>query len=122
MRYLIFVFLPTLLLLACAGAEQKQPEKRWEVKVKTEGEPKVWIWRHDGSRQCDTPAQISPEGVAKDLKRQGVMVYQFRRGNDGMMYPAVCGAGTGATVDLEIARADLVKVQRLGFKVKAVEN
>lgn len=121
MRY---IFLPLLLAAfsaSCTSAEQK-PEKRWDVKVKTEGEPKVWVWRYDGSKQCDTPAQITPESAASALKRQGVMVYQFQAGSDGRMYPSVCGAGTGSTVELEIAAVDLNKAQRQGFQLKRAEN
>lgn len=121
MRLYLLVVGLALSLLACT-AEQKKPEKRWDVKVTTSGEPKTWVWRYDGSRQCDTPAQITPESAARDLKSRGVMVYQFRTGSDGMMYPSVCGAGTGATVELEIGRSDLPKAERLGYKRKTSEN
>lgn len=121
MRYFLVATGVVASLVACT-AEQKKPEQRWDVKVSTSGEPRVWVWRHDGSRQCDTPAQITPESAARDLKSRGIMVYRFQAGNDGMMYPSVCGAGTGATVDLEIATADLGKAERLGYKRKSSEN
>ncbi len=121
MRYISLSILATAFLVSCASAEQ-QPAKRWEVKVKTEGEPKVWVWKYDGSKQCDTPAKITPESAAQALKRQGVMGYQFQNGSDGRMYPSVCGAGTGSTIELEIARLDLAKAQRQGFQVKSAEN
>lgn len=110
-----FSFFLVLFLFSCSSAEQKQ-EKHWDVKVtKQGGEQKTWVWRLDGSKQCDGPAKITPEAASKELKKAGVMVYQFRKGSDGMMYPSVCGAGTGATVELEISQADLPKAQKLGY-------
>jgi hypothetical protein len=116
-----WILLP-LTMIACAGAEQ-QPERKWDVKVTKKGEPKIWITKLDGSKQCEPDsAQISPEGAAKELKGLGVMVYQFRNGNDGMMRTAVCGAGTGNTVDLEIAAKDITKAQAQGFKTLKTQN
>jgi hypothetical protein len=117
-----FGFLLILFMVACAGAGQ-QPERKWDVKVSKKGEPKIWVSKADGSKQCEPDStQISPEGAAKDLKGLGVMVYQFRNGNDGMMRTAVCGAGTGNTVDLEIAAKDLSKAQAQGFKALKTQN
>lgn len=114
------IYLLALFVLAACATEQKKPG--WEVKVTKEGEKKIWVWKHDGSKQCDSPAQLTASRAAVDLKQAGVMVYQSRTGSDGMMYPSVCGAGTGNTVELEIAMTDLVKAQKSGFKVKQSQN
>lgn len=106
------------ILFACVSAEQNSDNRRWDVKVSTSGSGRIWVWKYDGSRQCDSPAQITPEGMARELKGRGIMVYEFRKGSDGMVYPSVCGAKTGATVELEIDHADLEKVQRVGFQMK----
>lgn len=111
------LFLALLFLTSCA-TEEKKPEAQWQVKVTKEGEKKVWVWKSDGSKQCDAPAKLSPSRAAQDLKQSGVLVYQYRSGNDGMMYPSVCGAGTGATVELEISQNDLLKALKAGFKAK----
>lgn len=113
----IFAIL-ALLLAACSGAEQ-QPEKKWDVKVSTSGgEPKVWVFRPDGSKQCAMEApSLTPTSASQELKSMGVMVYQGRSGNDGMMRTAVCGSGTGNTVELQIAKIDLPKAQAKGYKV-----
>lgn len=121
MNHSFFAFLAVFFLVACASAEQK-PQKKWEVKVSTQAGSKVWVWRSDGSKQCDTPAQITPESATQALKKQGIVVFQSQSGSDGRMYPSVCGAGTGATVELEISRVDLVKAQHMGFQVKSAEN
>lgn len=111
-----------LILVACSGAEQK-PEKKWDVKVTTKGEPKVWVSKADGSKQCgEEPASLTPEGTAQELKRQGIVVFQFRNGTDGMMHTAVCGAPTGNTVELEVAQADLPKAMAKGFKPLKRQN
>ncbi len=111
-----------IFMAACASAEQK-PDKKWEVKVTTKGEPKVWVSKLDGSKQCEPDsAQITPEGAAKSMKGLGILVYQFRSGNDGMMRTAVCGAGTGNTVDLEISQKDLAKAQAQGYRLLKVQN
>ncbi len=111
-----------VILTSCASAEQK-PEKKWEVKVSTKGEPKIWVTKLDGSKQCEpNSAQFSPEEAAKALKGMGILVYQFRSGNDGMMRTAVCGASTGNTVDLEISRKDLAKAQAQGFQPMKTQN
>ena len=101
-----------LSLTACTSAEQ-QPEKKWDVKVKTSGgEAKVWVAKLDGSIQCEKNADaLTPSTASQELKSAGIMVYQGRTGHDGMMRTAVCGADTGRTVELEIARADLPKAQ-----------
>jgi hypothetical protein len=121
MRHFFILSMTTFFLFACTSAEQK-PEKRWEVKVSRQSDSSVWVWRHDGSKQCDTPAQITPESASQSLKRQGIVVFQSQKGSDGRMYPSVCGAGTGSTVELQISRADLVKAQHMGFQLKDTEN
>ena len=110
------------LLVACAGAEQ-QPEKKWNVKVSTQGEARIWVSKPDGSKQCgEAPAELTPEVAAKEVKSGGIMVFQFRNGHDGMMHPTMCGAPTGTTVELEITRSDLPKVQALGYRVPRVSK
>lgn len=111
------IFLAALTLTACA-TEQKKPEAKWEVTVTKEGEKKVWIWKHDGSKQCDAPSKFTPAAAAQSLKQSGVMVYQFKNGSDGMMYPSSCGSNTGKTVELEISRNDLVKALKSGYQSK----
>jgi hypothetical protein len=111
-----------LLLVACAGAEQKS-EKRWEVKVSKQSEPKVWISKPDGSKQCgEAPASLTPSSASQALKEAGVMVFEGRNSQDGMMHPAVCGAATGNTVELEIFRSDLPKAQAMGFRPLPRQN
>lgn len=113
----IFAGILLLVMVGCSGAEQ-QPEKKWDVKVSTRGEPKIWVFQPDGSKQCaEAPPALTPTSASQDLKLAGVMVYQGRSGNDGMMRTAVCGSGTGNTVELEIAKSDLPKALAKGYQV-----
>lgn len=122
MKISVIVGLLGFALVGCA-AEQKQPEKKWEVKVTKGSEPKTWVSKTDGSRQCEKDsATLKPESAMQELKNAGVMVYQARNGHDGMMHTTVCGASTGGTIDVEISRVDLPKAQSLGYRVPRVSK
>lgn len=113
----LYLFLAIFLFVSCA-AEQKAPQGKWEVKVTKESDQKIWVWKPDGSKQCDAPSKFTPERAAQEFRKTGISVFQFRKGSDGMMYPSVCGAGTGSTVELEISKMDLVKALQLGYKAR----
>jgi hypothetical protein len=109
----------SVLVLGLVGCTTVQENPRqWNVKVTKSGESKIWVYKNDGSKQCGmAPPQFSPDMVASDLRKAGVVVFQTRTGSDGMMRNAVCGADTGDTVDAEIAKTDLKKAQAMGFRV-----
>jgi len=117
LKLYFFSLLALLPFLASCTTADTTPEKKWKVKVSKAGEAKVWVFRPDGSKQCGmAPAQLSPEQAAERLRTAGVMVHQFRLGNDGMMRTAVCGSDTGDTVEVEISKMDLPKAQARGFQ------
>lgn len=121
MKYL--ASLGMALLLAGCVSERPQPERQWGVKVSKQSEPKVWVFKQDGSKQCGMgKANVTPESAMSELKQLGVMVFEARNGNDGMMRTAVCGAPTGNTVELEIFASDLPKAQSRGYKAMKVQN
>ncbi|RYZ97560.1 MAG: hypothetical protein EOP11_21870, partial [Proteobacteria bacterium] len=73
----------TISLLGCAS-EPVQPEKQWNVKVSTSGQEKVWMWKADGSMQCEKDsAVLDAEKATAELKKAGVPVTQARIGHDG---------------------------------------
>jgi len=114
-----------LAILGLAGcvSEQSQPERQWGVKVSKQSEPKIWIFKYDGSKQCgQAPASVTPETAARELKEAGIMVFEAKNGNDGMMHPTVCGANTGNTVEVEIFATDLGKAQSRGYKAMKRQN
>ena len=114
------ILLCALSLIGCTTVQEKP---RWGVKVTKAGEPKIWIFKPDGSKQCGmAPPQITPDMATAALRKAGVVVFQSRLGNDGMMRAAVCGADTGDTVDVEIAKIDLSKALALGFQQLKKQN
>ena len=123
----VLALLPALFLVACAGAEQK-PERKWNVKVSkgSQGtkEPgnRIWVAKEDGSKQCEKGSAITVATATTEFQRAGVVVYQGRAGQDGMVRTAVCGSGTGRTVELEIPRSDLGKAVSMGFQSISTQN
>ncbi len=113
----VFWGLFAVVLSACVSAEQNPEPKKWEVKATRSSEGKLWVSKSDGSKQCEKGAKYSPESAAQELKKAGVMVFQFRNGSDGRIHPTVCGAASGNTVDLEIAEVDSPRAQKLGYRV-----
>jgi hypothetical protein len=108
-------------LVACVSAEQKE-EKEWKVKVSQASDQRIWVSKPDGSKQCEGDSKFTPERARQELRKAGIPVFQSRKGNDGLMRTAVCGAPTGNTVDLEISRMDLPKAQTKGFKPLTQQN
>lgn len=75
----------------------------------------VWIERSDASIQCEEGSGVALEVMEAQLTEAGIEVYDRRKGDDGMMYPAVCGAATGVTNEYLIAAEDLGQARALGF-------
>jgi hypothetical protein len=59
-------------------------------------EPNVKVFKSRGSAQCEPKSGTSPEIMRGDLEKAGVTVISIACGNDGKMYPAMCGATDGA--------------------------
>jgi hypothetical protein len=87
-------------------AEQAQAAAAGQLKVK--------VYKPDGSLQCGMGSKIALETMEKDLK--GIKVFSRTNMNDGLMRIQVCGAPTGQSNVYEIARADLEKALKAGFK------
>ena len=116
-KILRFFPLFSLFFVACTTAPQKPSE--WKVKASTESNQKIWVTKADGSRQCDRKTKtLSPEQAAGQLKSAGVIVFDAKAGNDGMMRAQKCGNSTGGTVDVQISRIDIQKALSLGFVSK----
>ena len=120
-----------LLLVACASAEQKaaqKPERRWDVKVskgnQSEAAPsdRIWVAKEDGSKQCEKGSALTVASATSQFQSAGILVYQGRTGHDGMVRTAVCGSGTGRTVELEIPRNELGKAVSMGFQSVPTQN
>lgn len=79
--------------------------------------PVVEVYKYDGSLQCGRGKEMGPETMAKELTRNGIEVKASRKGTDGAMHIAVCGASTGKLNVYTIATEALPKARELGFRL-----
>jgi hypothetical protein len=122
MNIRLIATLMALALVSCAS-EPKQPEKKWNVKVTTSSQEKVWMWKPDGSMQCEKDsAVLDPDKAMAELKKAGVLATGARQSHDGMMHTTVCGAATGNTVEVEVPKLDVARAQALGYKLSRKPN
>ena len=90
-------------LAACSGMEPAP------AKV-----PTAKIFKSFGTVQCE-PASVSTGPMVAELEKAGVHVYASACGVDGMMRPAVCGAGDGRIAIIDVAADKISKAMSLGF-------
>jgi hypothetical protein len=76
------------------------------------GEAKVF--KYDGSTQCNNDG-IPLKKMAQELTAGGIDVICAQKASDGMMYPAVCGGGTGAINVYLIHKENVQDAEALGF-------
>lgn len=75
------------------------------------------IFMYDGILQCGLGEEISVQQMADGLGARGIEVLESRKGTDGLMHIAVCGASTGSINIFTIKRKDLDAARELGFKL-----
>ena len=75
---------------------------------------RVFIYKLDGSVQCETAGKIPLDVMRKELS--DIEVYSSENKHDGMMRIQVCGTPTGFCNVYEISESDLEKAIKLGFK------
>ena len=78
-------------------------------------EPAIEVCKYDGSIQCESQG-ISLEVMEEELKREGIRVLGKRKGDDGRIYPAMCGGRNGSLNIYQILEKDVAKAENLGFK------
>lgn len=77
----------------------------------------VEVFKYDGSLQCDRGKALSLEEMAGQLTDKGIEVKASRKGNDGRVRIAMCGASTGRLNVYTIPTAGLPKARELGFEL-----
>jgi len=75
----------------------------------------VEVFMYDGTLQCGQGEEIPLERQEEILTAKGIEVMQGRKGADGFMHIAVCGASTGVINIFAIAPEDLDRARELGF-------
>ncbi len=67
----------------------------------------VYVYKLDGTKQCETDPGITLVTMERDLISAGVKVISRRKGFDGREGITLCGAPTGQINIYEISRSDL---------------
>lgn len=75
------------------------------------------IYHYDGTLQCGYGEEIPLQGHAELLATKGIAVLSSRKGTDGLVHLAVCGASTGAINVFAIPAKDLPAALELGFRL-----
>ena len=79
-------------------------------------DPGIEVFKPDGTLQCGMGSEVSLEKMAAQLRAAGVEVLGSRKGSDGLMRAAVCGAETGAINLYRIPADDLEAAAAAGFR------
>lgn len=73
------------------------------------------VYKSLGRRQCEEGGETA-ESLAAQLRTAGIEVRSVGCANDGMMYAAMCGGGTGELGVFDIPAADAARAAAAGFK------
>ncbi len=77
-------------------------------------EPHTFVFKSEGSKQCDSKSGIKIEKVAESLN--GIHVFSSDTRSDGNMHMTLCGAATGRIHVFEIREAEKSAALSAGFK------
>jgi hypothetical protein len=75
---------------------------------------RVFVYREDGSKQCDAQSGESLESMGAKLG--DIKIYSKEKKNDGKMHMTMCGAPTGKVNVYEIDEKDLPKAKMALFQ------
>lgn len=97
-----------------AVSVQDGPAEAIPATVKPEEKDRVFVYKYDGSLQCQKGKAISVDVMAKELK--GISILSSVKKSDGMMHIQVCGTITGMANVYEIRTKSLKQAESRGFK------
>jgi len=75
------------------------------------------VYKTEGSRQCEPGSGVDEAELRTELDAARIPVLGYRPGNDGRIYPAVCGAQTGRIHVFAIPAAAVSDAQALGYRL-----
>lgn len=81
---------------------------------KETGNNKVFVFKYDGSRQCEKSRGVDLDVMSDELGK--IKIHSKMKRSDGQIRVQVCGALTGMTNVYEISEKDVAKAEALGFK------
>lgn len=114
-------FVLVLLAAGCANQTCRQPLRDYksgqknEAKIPVTKEKQVYVYKYDGSVQCDSAKGITLEDMQKQLGE--IEVYKSEKRSDGLMHLQVCGSRTGKANVFLISIDDLEEAKKRQFKV-----
>lgn len=73
------------------------------------------VYKSRGGLQCAEFKGTPPQDMRAELEKAGIKVKSVACGEDGLMRPAVCGAGDGAINIFEIPQAKAAQAASRGF-------
>jgi len=125
-RHILFVGGLSLVLGCAQGHCRRKAEapglasappvtKPAEGVVPSEQAERVFVYKYDGSLQCNAGKPIRVEAMAKELA--GIQIFSSQKKKDGLMHIQVCGSITGMANVYEIPTLSLKSAEAKGFKV-----
>ena len=84
--------------------------------------PVVEVYKYDGSLQCQRGRETSLEDMARELVDNSIEVKASRKGSDGRVHIAMCGASTGQLNVYSIAAESLPAARKLDFELLVTQK
>lgn len=107
---------------ACAKGNCRQQtshsaevKKNLKDKATELGSGRIFVYKYDGSLQCQAGKGRALSDMEKELKE--LRVYSKQKKSDNLMRMTLCGAPTGVANLYEISAADEQKASNYGFKL-----
>jgi len=78
---------------------------------------RLFVYKHDGTIQCEPEKKpITIKTMQEELTAVGIMVFASSNMDGGFLMIQLCGAPSGRIHRFQIAKKDLEKAIKLGFK------
>ena len=103
----------SLLMAVLSGCASGHCNKHGKPNIPND-QLKVFIFKYDGSRQCEPQSGISKTEMSKELSE--ITIYSSQKKSDGQVRIQVCGALSGYANVYKIKKKDLSLAEALGFK------
>lgn len=104
----------------CRGVNLKEPLLKQSEVFNTEKKEdpsmfREWVYKYDGSKQCNMGKPLTPKQMRGQLS--GIEVFKTLSKNDGLLHITVCGSPTGQANLYWIDKKDLKGAEERGFSV-----
>lgn len=112
MKVISFIFVILISLNACSKAADVSDTKKT---VDQDSTIKVFVFKPNGSLQCESGKGMSAEEMQKQLEK--IKVFASRNKSDGLMHAQMCGSPTGMINVYMILQKDLSYAISKGFEL-----